>query len=274
LIIKNHKLFRDEDTPILFVRSPNQGGTINPLFLIMHYTAGASAESSIDTLTNPANKVSAHLVVGRDGSVTQLVDFNKRANHAGVSRWANLSGLNNHSIGVELDNTGRLEQAQDGSWKTWFGRTIPEDEVLVGTHKNEKTPVGWHMYSDIQIEAAVEIGKVLVDKYDLLDVLAHEDISPFRKSDTGFAFNMLSYRARIMGREVDEATVYKTAKACNIRSGPGTEHSKLTTKLLPKGTKVEFVSTQKGWMFVDVIDEPVGEPDLEGWIFGKLLELT
>jgi len=56
----------------------------------MHYTTGASKGSSVEHLTKPSAKPSAHLVIGRDGSITQLVPFNVVAWHAGKSRWHDL----------------------------------------------------------------------------------------------------------------------------------------------------------------------------------------
>jgi N-acetyl-anhydromuramyl-L-alanine amidase AmpD len=47
--------------------SPNCSGLVyggRPDTIVIHYTAGSSAQSSIRTLCNPAAKASAHLVVG------------------------------------------------------------------------------------------------------------------------------------------------------------------------------------------------------------------
>ena len=119
--VRNHRLFDDNNEQLPYVASPNRStGTIVPRFLVMHFTAGASASSSISWLTNPAARASAHLVIARDGTVTQLVPFNRKAWHAGRSRWAGLTGLNAHSIGIELDNHGELN-GSTGAWRTSWG---------------------------------------------------------------------------------------------------------------------------------------------------------
>src|SRR5690606_19314135 len=128
----------------------------SPRYLIMHYTAGRNAKQSIDWMCNPVSKASAHVVIARDGKVTQLVPFDRVAWHAGVSRGEGIKGLNQHSIGIELDNAGRLT-AQGGKWRAWFGDVYPEDQVVVATHKHETTPTGWHMYTPEQIESALEV---------------------------------------------------------------------------------------------------------------------
>lgn len=48
-------------------------------------------------------QVSAHLFVERDGSVTQFVNFNDRAWHAGQSCYLGRDACNDFSIGIELE---------------------------------------------------------------------------------------------------------------------------------------------------------------------------
>ena len=77
--IVNHRLREDDGRALGFVVSPNKGGKIEHKYLVIHYTAGRSAESSVNWFANPEAKASAHLVIGRDGSVTQQVPFNRIA---------------------------------------------------------------------------------------------------------------------------------------------------------------------------------------------------
>jgi len=105
---------------VSFVETPNQGGDLAPRHLVFHYTAGKSATSSINWLTNPESKASAHLVLARDGTITQLAPFNIKTWHAGLSYWDGLSGLNGYSIGIEMDNAGPLKKVGD-KHQAWFG---------------------------------------------------------------------------------------------------------------------------------------------------------
>ena len=126
--IKNHLL---TGKGIRFVKSPNISGIFKTSFpdaIIIHYTAGASAESSVRTLTNPAAKASAHIVIGRNGSITQLVPFNTIAWHAGKSSYDDRHGYNNFSIGIEIDNAGLLTKVGE-SYQSWFGRIYPASEM-------------------------------------------------------------------------------------------------------------------------------------------------
>src|SRR5882672_10600458 len=112
LIISNHRV---GGTP--FKPSANHGRGFAAGFpdaLIIHFTAGASAESSAAWLCNPQAKASAHVVVARDGSIIQLVPFDTVAWHAGASSYGGRSGYNQYSIGIETDYPGRLTRTQGG----------------------------------------------------------------------------------------------------------------------------------------------------------------
>src|SRR5436309_10179726 len=74
---------------MIWIPSPNfdpghQGYDMSKGFIIVHGTAtpGYSAQDTARDFQNPAKKVSAHYVIGRDGTVVQCVD---EANSA----WAN-----------------------------------------------------------------------------------------------------------------------------------------------------------------------------------------
>ena len=65
-----------------------------------------STDAALDKLCDPKAKVSAHYLINREGFIWQLVEDNKVAWHAGVSRWLNRKNLNETSIGIELCNPG------------------------------------------------------------------------------------------------------------------------------------------------------------------------
>jgi len=202
--IKNHKLIGPD---VIYQKSPNQSGNIekNLKYLVVHYTAGKSFERSVEHLCKSASKASAHLVIGRQGEVAQLVPLSRKSWHAGKSEWNGISGLNSYSIGVELDNAGKLTKNASGQYKTWFGKVIPEEEVFIGAHKNNPNVVcGWHEYTEIQLEKLEEISMLLFEKYNLEDILGHDDIAPSRKSDPGPAFPMTNFKSIVMGRHNEE----------------------------------------------------------------------
>jgi len=202
--IRDHRLtWHGAEVP--FQPSPHGADGLVPRYLVLHYTAGTTARAAIDWFANPESEVSAHLVVDRDGAVTQMAGFDRVAWHAGVSAWDGLTGLNRHSIGIEIVNAGKLRRDGAGRWVNWAGDEIDPEHVVLATHRHEAAESGWHAFTPAQIAATVGIGVALRRRYGLSDVLGHDDIAPGRKIDPGPAFPMPSVRFRIMGRPTDRA---------------------------------------------------------------------
>jgi N-acetylmuramoyl-L-alanine amidase len=269
--ITDDLLFNDDDTPVPFVSSPNVGQGLQREFLIIHFTAGQSAQESINWLCNPRARASAHLVISREGEVTQLVRFNKVAWHAGASEWMGRSGLNKFSLGIELDNAGKLHRVGT-TWRTWCEAVIPDDEVLEAIHKNETQPAGWHTFTALQIQSALDASSLLVSQYGLKDVLGHDDIAPGRKVDPGPAFPMDSFRSKVMGRQEGEPPTLVTSTTLNIRRGPGTEFETIAVGPLAPDTPVRVLKAEGVWYQVDVMKTDGGAPDIVGWVHSRFLK--
>lgn len=188
--------------PIEIDMTSNRGGNITPRFIVIHYTASGSLQSSVNWFKNPSSGSSAHIVIGRDGKVVQMVPFNVMAWHAGFSSWRGINNLNQHSIGIELVNWGHLTNAEPDRWVSWTGRHVPTEQVLIAKHKNARTEQGWHAFTADQIEATIQIGRSICRAYDIEAVIGHDDISPSRKFDPGPAFPMAEVAGRIMGTHV------------------------------------------------------------------------
>jgi len=172
------------------IRKPILGGSSMPIrrFLIIHFTAGASGESSIGYWRKLGGGICAHIVIERDGTVKQCRPFNATCGHAGKSRWENKGqtfiGLNSCSIGIELANGG-------DSYPTKFSNGL---ESTRARHKNGGPVREWETYPVAQLVACEQVSKALVERYNLDDVVGHDDIAPDRKSDPGPAFPMLALR--------------------------------------------------------------------------------
>lgn len=184
-----------------------------------------------------------------------------------------LSGMNKYSIGIELDNAGMLERVA-GRWRSWFGGNYDDKDVMVAVHKNETQERGWHLFSPEQIEAAVEVSRMLIAKYGLYDVIGHDDIAPRRKLDPGPAFPMNSFRSKVLGRNADEVEVLETTTHLNIRKGAGSGYDLVPGGPLPPLTRVVIEDSRGSWRFVQVRDTVSGIMDLEGWVHGAFLRLT
>ena len=109
-------------------------------------------------------KVSAHVLIKRNGEVIQFVPFNKRAWHAGVSSYKGKNDCNNFSIGIELEGS--------------------DDDI----------------FEDIQYEQLSLITSLLIEEYDLItkdNIKGHSDIAPERKTDPGVLFDWDRYLTNV-----------------------------------------------------------------------------
>jgi N-acetylmuramoyl-L-alanine amidase len=188
--------------------SPNKGKLARLRFLVLHYTAGPTLESTRQRFLDQTSKVSAHLIIGRDGAVAQLVDFDRAAWHAGKSVLKaalppkNVIGLNKFSIGIELVNAGHLSKSESGKYRTWYGAEVDPDDVV---KVNPKDPASfgrryWHRFPPEQIAACQDIATLLCREFGLEEILGHSDVAPGRKTDPGPAFPLANLRSIIYGR--------------------------------------------------------------------------
>lgn len=140
-------------------RSRDQSSRVEQI--VIHYTS-SDLHDSLATLTHGG--VSAHYLLPTDGArIYRLVDEDRRAWHAGDSRWRGRTWLNASSIGIEIVNPGY-----------------------------EDTPAGrrWHPYPQAQIDRLLALLKDLQARHGVApaNIVGHSDIAPQRKVDPGPLF--------------------------------------------------------------------------------------
>ncbi len=184
-------------------RQPLPGGGPMPVrrFLVIHFTSGWSAQSSVDFWKSPEAKgASAHLIIDRDGSIIQTRPFDLTCGHAGKSEWKDPTtgedfyALNYCSIGIELANAGDMLRSPDVYPKSIpriAGKHVPR---ITARHKNGGPVSQWEIYQPAQLKALEAVSKALVERYNLDDLVGHDDIAPTRKNDPGPAFPMDALR--------------------------------------------------------------------------------
>jgi len=266
--IKYHKLKVCYDRP-----SPNRGGKIVPSLVVMHYTAGHDAESAIQTLSDPKNKASAHVVIDTNGAITQLVPFNRAAWHAGPSEYQGLKGINNHSIGIELVNPGYLREVKFNSgreFQDWAGNRVDTNRpVLEAAHPRVGSgKFFWPIYPEKQIQSAERLVKALIAQYPTIyDVVSHEEIDTRGwKTDPGPAFPMERFKTLFDDRSGKKLSFYDrlfrfgqvTASNLNVRGGPGVGYDVIGSVSKGKLVRVTgIVPTTVGeeWLEIEHNDE-------------------
>jgi len=156
--------------------SPNadeRPGGVVPDLIVLHGISLPPAEfggpwidalfsNTLDPTAHPsfreaaALRVSAHVLLRRDGALTQYVPFHQRAWHAGTSSYRGRPRCNDFSIGIELEGA---------------------DEVP---------------YEAVQYAVLSRLIRSLLEAYPGLSrdrIAGHADIAPGRKTDPGPAFD-------------------------------------------------------------------------------------
>lgn len=100
--------------------------------------------------------LSVHYMIDSKGKVYRLVPEDRVAWHAGASFWAEDTGLNQTSIGIELEHLD-------------YGQTD---------------------YPEAQIKALEELAKEIIKRYQIRpeNIVGHSDIAPMVKMDPGQGF--------------------------------------------------------------------------------------
>jgi len=105
--------------------------------------------------------VSAHLLIDREGAITQFVPFSNRAWHAGESEFCGRGNCNDYSIGIEMEGTD------------------------------------FEPFTESQYLSLAEVTKLLLTAYPAMSadkIVGHSDIAPGRKTDPGPHFDWGRYR--------------------------------------------------------------------------------
>jgi N-acetylmuramoyl-L-alanine amidase len=186
------------------------GGKILPRIAVIHYSGSGTAESAISWLTRRDDiYVSAHFVIARNGTITQIVPIFRKAYHAGRSVWKTVENVNNRSIGIELANWGRLLSAESHGISqgpfgcySYTGQHVPDVDVVWATHKHEQVITPWEKYTDAQLHVcAWLISSIRATVPTLGEIVGHDDVAPGRKSDPGPAFDMHWLRVAVFEPE-------------------------------------------------------------------------
>ena len=120
------------------------------------FTGGLPADVHPYFATISSARVSAHLLIRRDGEVVQYVPFGERAWHAGASSHRGRAACNDFSVGIELEGT-------------------------------DVAP-----YEAAQYLALADVIRALRAGYETLraaPVVGHSDVAPGRKTDPGESFD-------------------------------------------------------------------------------------
>jgi len=124
----------------VWMASPNHQprGSKDIDLIVVHHTGGAVIQGAINTFLSHSEGTSAHYVIDTDGQIVKMVQEAVGANHAGVSFWDGVNGVNANTIGIEIVNaSGAYPEVQYMALLgllerlfAAFGSTIPKRRIV------------------------------------------------------------------------------------------------------------------------------------------------
>lgn len=142
--------------------------------IFIHHTAGNADPYGVikDWNTDSRGAIGTHYVIGGpnaktgdskfDGEIVRAIDDNYYAYHLGGSLP---SKLTTESIGIEICNFGYLTE-KNGKFYTYVNTEVHPSQV-VKLDKPFRGYTAWHKYSDKQIDALINLLKMLAKKHNI-----------------------------------------------------------------------------------------------------------
>lgn len=146
------------------------GQRLPPKMIVLHATGGTNSLPWLTTTSPASNPVSVHRLIGKDGTITKIVEDNETAWHAGYGIVGALGpskvpNINTVSLGIELENLNdgkdpypavQVERcaAQIAEWWGMYGFLPVLAHAAIDPRKNDPLGFSWtdlhiHLYEHL-----------------------------------------------------------------------------------------------------------------------------
>lgn len=149
---------------VTYIQSPNYGSRPagQDIDAIVIHTTEGSYQSAVNTFLSTASQVSAHYIVNTDGTITQMVQLDKRAWHA--------TYYNDRSVGIEV--VGYAGQAS-----TWNANNVAALQKLTAW-------LAWK-YDVPVVHPSGDAYDYPNDQLNISGIVAHGQVQPWNRTDPG-----------------------------------------------------------------------------------------
>lgn len=133
--------------------------------IILHHTAGRDSYGAIQTWLKRTDKVGAHFIIDRDGTVTQVVPEEYWCWSLGLDAgvWTHRRDWERKALAIELVAFGGLEN-RGGKWFTYTNNVIQEHEVELVDYRGYKA---YQAYTQAQMDSLWELMWYLGQRHNI-----------------------------------------------------------------------------------------------------------
>jgi N-acetylmuramoyl-L-alanine amidase len=228
---------------------------IKPKRIVLHYSAGSTLKSAVDTLRGKG--FAYHVLIDVDGQPYQTRPFTIKAAHAGRSNWKETAGLtngnslNDDGIGISFINLGKHAYFNKGFWYYGYDKKAKKYLAPKVADANATkaalvyTPgrvTHWAPFEKSQFDTCKDILTTLIGQYeDISEIMGHHDIAIDEKPDPGPLMPMDDWRKEFekegtLGFETEVASPDGTL---TLRDRPNVDDGK-KIDVLKNGQKVHI----------------------------------
>ncbi|MCV9936867.1 N-acetylmuramoyl-L-alanine amidase [Boseaceae bacterium BT-24-1] len=210
----------------------------NPKLVVIHYSVTDTVADAVAALNQ--QKLSYHILIGKDGKACQTRPFTTTAAHPGRSNWKRVKNVRSvsteqvGSIGICLMNMGYAHGAR------------PHADGRLVYNPNDQSMKTWETYPAAQIQTCNSIVADIISTYPIGDAVGHHDVAIMGKFDPGPLFDFAPLLALLPSKPGLglQTTVHAPGGAISLREDRR-GNGKIITKL-PHGRKIHVRSVAYG----------------------------
>jgi N-acetylmuramoyl-L-alanine amidase len=219
---------------------PNSRAGLEPKNLIIRCSGGPSLTNAVDQYLSNANSV--HALIERNGKdIAQMVDFDRVAVHA--------NEYDGSSLGVELIYPGRLVELP-GRWNS--KERYDPLEMILAQSANDNKPRWWPFHPQEQLDALLEIARLLDQEFGLERILVRHEINRF-DLNSGPAFPINRLRQLMTDEGTATELLEETSAAADLFLQPDGGGPKVLEQPIPAQTPIAVTDEQGEWVLVEVM---------------------
>lgn len=220
--------------------------------LVIHSVQASTMQNAINRFLSKANSI--HLLIERSGRAAQMVDFDHIAVHA--------NEYDNSSLGIGLIYPGYLTDRLG----FFYSRDRYDPlRIIFAQSVNDNKQRWYPFYSEEQLDALLEITRLLVKTFGIERILVRQEIDRFDLI-SGPAFPINRLRQLVQGEGTATELLEETSSEANLFREPGGKGLQLLEQPVPAHTPIAVTDEDGDWVLAEVMSTLGERRWMVGWL--------